>query len=118
MPAHPNSLNLGSEENSAGGTIIATCLTGDLDMRNLFLSGVISIGLLFGTVSPVTAATARTPAQQVRHKRHMKTVKRVGVGAVGGAAVGAVTGHPVAGAAVGAGAGALYDRHKKHKGGY
>ncbi len=46
----------------------------------------------------------------------MKTVKRVGVGAAGGAVVGALTGHPLAGAAIGAGAGALYDRHEKHKG--
>jgi uncharacterized membrane protein len=88
-------------------------------MRNMVLSGIISMGLLFGTVTPSTAATTRrTPAQQVKHRRHMKTVKRVGVGTVGGAAVGAVTGHPIAGAVVGAGAGAVYDRHKKHKTGY
>ena len=86
-------------------------------MRNLMLSGIVSMGLLFGTVTPVTAAT-RTPAQQVKHKRHMKTAKRVGIGAAGGAAVGALTGHPIAGAAVGAGAGAIYDRHRKHKGDY
>ena len=87
-------------------------------MRELVLSGLISMGLLMGSVPSATAATARTPAQQAKHRRHMKTVKRVGVGTVGGAAVGALTGHPVAGAAMGAGAGAIYDRHKKHKTGY
>ena len=84
-------------------------------MRNLILSSFLSMGLLLGTAAPSTAATTRTPAQRLKHRRHMKTAKRVGVGAVGGAAVGALTGHPVAGAAVGAGAGAVYDRHKKHK---
>ena len=87
-------------------------------MRNFLFSSILSTGLLLGTVAPVTAATTRTPAQEVKHKRHMKTIKRVGVGTVGGAAVGAVAGHPLAGAAVGAGAGAIYDRHKKHKGSY
>ena len=43
----------------------------------------------------------------------MKTVKRVGVGAAGGAVAGALMGHPIAGAAIGAGAGAVYDHHKK-----
>jgi uncharacterized membrane protein len=85
-------------------------------MKKGLLAGIISTGLLFSTVAPATAATARTAAQQRRHRRHMKTAKRVGVGAVGGLAVGAVTGHPVAGAAVGAGAGALYDHHKKKQG--
>ena len=87
-------------------------------MRKLLLTGVLSTGLIAGTAVPTMAATYRTPEQQVKHKRHMKTAKRVGVGAAGGAVVGALTGHPVAGAAVGAGAGALYDRHKKHKTGY
>ncbi len=87
-------------------------------MRNLILSSVVSMGLMLGTVTPSMAVTHRTAAQRVRHKRHMKTAKRVGVGAVGGAAVGALTGHPLAGAAVGAGAGAVYDHHRKHKGDY
>lgn len=85
-------------------------------MRKAILTGVISTGLVFGTVAPSAAATVRTPQQTVKHRRHMKTAKRVGVGAVGGAAVGAITGHPLAGAAVGAGAGAVYDRHKKRHG--
>jgi uncharacterized membrane protein len=85
-------------------------------MRNRILTGILSAGLLFGTAAPSVAATTRTPAQQVKHRRHMKTAKRVGVGAVGGTAVGALTGHPVAGAAIGAGGGAVYDHHKKKQG--
>jgi len=63
----------------------------------------------------------RSHAAYVRHRRHMKTVKRVGVGAAGGAAIGALAGGgkgAAIGGLVGAGAGALYDRHKKHEGRY
>ena len=87
-------------------------------MRKLITSSCLSMGLLLGTMAPTAGAAVRTPQQQVKHKRHMKTAKRVGVGAVGGAAVGALAGHPLAGAAAGAGAGALYDRDKKHTGHY
>jgi hypothetical protein len=53
-----------------------------------------------------------------RHKRHMRTAKRVGIGAAGGAAVGALAGGGKGagiGAIAGAGAGALYDRHQQKK---
>ena len=83
-------------------------------MRKLALTGLLSAGIVLG-VAPAGAAE-RTPHQQVQHKRHVNTAKRVGVGTVGGAAVGALAGHPIAGAAAGAGAGALYDHHKKHTG--
>ena len=49
----------------------------------------------------------------------MKTLKRVGVGAAGGAAIGAIAGGGkggAIGAIAGAGAGALYDAHKKAHG--
>ena len=49
----------------------------------------------------------------------MKTVKRVGIGAAGGAAIGALAGGGKGagiGAIAGAGAGALYDAHEKHRG--
>ena len=85
-------------------------------MRKRLLTAFLSTGLLCGTATLSPAATVRTPAQQARHHRHRKTAKRVGVGAVGGAAVGALTGHPLAGAAAGAGAGAVYDHHKKKQG--
>jgi hypothetical protein len=51
----------------------------------------------------------------------MKTLKRVGIGTAGGAAVGAIAGGgkgAAIGGIAGAGAGALYDRHEKHKGKY
>jgi hypothetical protein len=47
------------------------------------------------------------------------TVKRVGLGAAGGAAIGALAGGGKGagiGAIAGAGAGALYDAHQKNKG--
>jgi len=51
----------------------------------------------------------------------MKTAKRVGIGAVGGAAIGALAGGgkgAAIGGIAGAGAGALYDNHEKHRGHY
>jgi len=51
----------------------------------------------------------------------MKTAKRVGVGAAGGAAIGALAAGGKGagiGALAGAGAGLLYDRHRKHHGDY
>ena len=91
-------------------------------MRHPLLTGILSAGLLFSSVAPGVAATHyRTRHQYVQHKRHMKTAKRVGIGAVGGAAVGALAGGGTGaaiGAGAGAGAGALYDRHKKHTGHY
>ena len=49
-----------------------------------------------------------------------RTLSGTGIGAAGGALIGAVAGHTLTGAAVGAAAGAasgfLYDRHIKHQG--
>ena len=92
-------------------------------MRNRILTAVLSTGLLFGMSPPPANAAEhyRTPHQYVKHKRHMKTLKRVGIGAAGGAGVGALIGGGAGagvGALVGAGGGALYDRHKKHHGHY
>jgi len=89
-------------------------------MKNRLLTAVLSTGLLFGTATSGAAMTHyRTEHQYIEHRRHMKTAKRIGVGAVGGAAVGALVGGGKGagiGALVGGGAGALYDRHKKHRG--
>ena len=90
-------------------------------MRKQLLTAVLSAGLLFGTAMPGAAATHyyRTRHQYIQHKRHMKTVKRVGIGAAGGAAIGALAGGGKGagiGAIAGAGAGALYDAHEKHRG--
>ncbi|MBZ5726207.1 MAG: hypothetical protein LAP87_14565 [Acidobacteriia bacterium] len=96
-------------------------------MKKFFLSGVISIGLLLGTPVPGSAVVQHRihhrhvhhSRRYIAHRRHMKTAKRVGIGAAGGAAIGALAGGgkgAAIGAAAGAGAGALYDRHKKHHG--
>jgi uncharacterized membrane protein len=53
-----------------------------------------------------------------RKRRHHKAAKRIGLGAAGGAAVGALAGGgkgAVIGGAAGAGAGALYNKHENDK---
>jgi outer membrane lipoprotein SlyB len=68
-------------------------------------------------VTPVVAR--RTYYQRRRHRARRKTIKRVGIGAAGGAAIGAIAGGgpgAAIGAIAGGGAGALYDSHEKHKG--
>jgi len=58
-------------------------------------------------------------ARYLRHRRHVRTAKRVGIGAAGGAAIGALAGGgkgAAIGGIAGAGAGALYDAHKRHEG--
>jgi hypothetical protein len=96
-------------------------------MKNVW-TAVLLICLMIASAIPGGAVTYRhhhryysSRAAYVRHKRHMKTAKRVGIGAAGGAAVGALAGGgkgAAIGGLVGAGAGALYDRHKKHHGSY
>lgn len=103
-------------------------------MKKALLTAVLSTGLLLSSATPGQAVTyyrhrvTRTTRAQrarraayIRHRRHMKTAKRVGIGAVGGAAIGALAGGGKGagiGALVGAGAGALYDHHEKHRGRY
>ncbi len=95
-------------------------------MRKRLATAILSLGIFIAPVTPGFGAARHrrhvrhsTGAQAARHRRHMNTAKRVGVGAAGGAAVGALAGHgkgAAIGAAAGAGAGALYDRHEKKKG--
>jgi outer membrane lipoprotein SlyB len=96
-------------------------------MKQRLLTAVLSAGLLFSSVMPGAAATYRrhyrrntaARARYIRHRRHVRTAKRVGVGAAGGAAIGALAGGGKGagiGAIAGAGAGALYDNHEKHRG--
>jgi hypothetical protein len=95
-------------------------------MKKQLLGAVLSAALLMGAAEPAGAVIQQPTRHHYvkrstssRHKRHMKTVKRVGVGAAGGAAIGALAGGGKGagiGAIAGAGAGALYDRHQKHKG--
>jgi len=98
-------------------------------MKNRVLSAVLSLGLILGTVGPAGAMVQHVTHRHyvhrtanrsaARHKRHMRTAKRVGVGAAGGAAIGALAGGGKGagiGAAAGGGAGVLYDAHKRHQG--
>ncbi len=95
-------------------------------MKKQLLSAALSAGLFLGAAGPADAAIHHRVrhhyvqhSTSAKHKRHMKTIKRVGVGAAGGAAIGALAGGGKGagiGALAGAGAGALYDAHKKHKG--
>jgi len=64
-------------------------------MKKRLMTGVLSAGLLFGTAVPGISAQKYYQSQHdyYKHKQHMKTLKRVGIGA-----------------------GALYNRHKKHEG--
>jgi hypothetical protein len=90
-------------------------------MRRAFLTALLSAGLLVETsISSVVAVThSRAYRRHIRHKRHVNTARRVGIGAAGGAAIGALAGGGKGsgvGAIAGAGVGALYDAHKKHTG--
>jgi hypothetical protein len=73
------------------------------------------------TADSHTTVTKVAEYRRHRRRRHgvRKTAKRVGIGAAGGAAVGALAGGGT-GAAIGAlaggGAGAVYDHHEKKKG--
>jgi len=95
-------------------------------MKKLLLSTMIGAGLLVSTAVPGQAVTYRHQQQRryyarkrAVHRRHVRTAKRVGIGAAGGAAIGALAGGGkggAIGAIAGAGAGALYDAHKRSQG--
>jgi len=92
-------------------------------MRKLLVGAVLSAGLLIGPAVPnlgaVTHYRYHSYRRHIRHKRHVNTARRVGIGAAGGAAIGALAGGGKGagiGAVAGAGAGALYDAHQKHRG--
>ena len=96
-------------------------------MKKRLLSAALSAGLFLGAAGQADAALIQQRVRHhyvqrssaIKHKRHMKTAKRVGIGAAGGAAVGALAGGGKGagiGAIAGAGAGALYDKQQKHKG--
>ena len=92
-------------------------------MIKRLLTAVLAAILLFAIVPSSFAVTRYTRSQRayIRHRRHQKTAKRVGIGALGGAAIGALAGKgkgAIIGGAAGAGAGYLYDRHEKHRGHY
>lgn len=94
-------------------------------MKKGILTILIGAGLAIGSSISADAATYynhshrryRARRHYAAHRRHVRTARRVGVGAAGGAAIGALAGGGK-GAAIGAaaGAGALYDQHKRAEG--
>jgi hypothetical protein len=94
-------------------------------LKSVLLSAIIGAGLFTGISVPVRAETHyrnyryEEARRRAAHRRHVRTAKRVGIGAAGGAAIGALAGGGKGagiGAIAGAGAGALYDAHKRSKG--
>lgn len=98
---------------------------------NNFAAGVALCGMLAAPVSMLAVESTAHPgpsySAQQRHRiakrrhRHAvrKTIKRVGIGAAGGAVAGAAIGGgpgAVVGGVIGAGAGTIYDQHEKDKG--
>ena len=85
-------------------------------MRKPVVSLLLAIFLLFVAAFPSTVNAAEY-RHSYRHRQHMRTLRRVGIGAGGGAVIGALAGGGKGagiGALVGGGAGYLYDRHKRH----
>jgi uncharacterized protein YcfJ len=91
-----------------------------MDMKNRLLTIILTFCMLLGVFAPnvgMGATRYDSRAHYYRHRRHVKTAKRVGIGAAGGAVIGALAGGGKGagiGTVVGAGAGYLYDRHKRH----
>ena len=90
-------------------------------MKKRLLSAILSAGMFFAAAGSSFAVTRQdqSRARYLRHKRRMKTAKRVGIGAAGGAAIGALAGGgkgAAIGGIAGAGAGVLYDTHQKNRG--
>jgi len=89
-------------------------------MRTRFLSlffGLLTVWMLAPMPAPAAVYHHRRHYHSYRHRAHVRTARRIGVGAVGGAVVGALAGGGP-GAAIGAVAGGAtgyaYDRYKKH----
>ncbi len=93
-------------------------------MHKRLITYLLAFIMLFALGPPATLNAATRRHHHRHHRRvskkraHRKTIKRVGIGAAGGAVVGALAGGgkgAAIGAAAGGGAGFLYDRHKKHE---
>jgi hypothetical protein len=88
-------------------------------MRKSIVLYVLAILMLVGAIAPPVVHAATHRYHSYSSAAHRKTLKRVGIGAAGGAAIGALAAGGKGagiGALAGAGAGYLYDRHKKHQG--
>src|SRR5580693_1532233 len=98
------------------------------ELRNFYMRLLAATALL-SIVGFVPAASADTTYSAPHHRYHRtvyrghhhirRTVRRVAVGAAGGAAIGAIAGGgpgAAIGAVAGGTAGAIYDHHEKTKG--
>jgi len=91
-------------------------------MRRRFLSiffALLAAWMLIPIPAPaaVTYRHHRHYYSYSRHRRHVRTAKRVGIGAAGGAVVGALAGGGKGagiGALAGGATGYFYDRYKRH----
>ena len=86
-------------------------------MRKFATSLLLAIILLFTAAFPSAVNAAEYRHHSYRHRQHMRTLRRVGIAAGGGAAIGALAGGGKGagiGAIAGAGAGYLYDQYKRH----
>jgi hypothetical protein len=84
--------------------------------KTVLLSWLTLSTFCLGSAIPAQSATARHHHRRSSGKR--KTIKRVGVGAAGGAAIGALAGGgkgAAIGAIAGGGTGYVYDQHKKKR---
>ncbi len=89
-------------------------------MRTRFLSiffVLLTALILVPMPAPAAVYHHRHHYHSYRHRAHVRTARRIGIGAAGGAVVGALAGGGP-GAAIGAVAGGatgfVYDRYKKH----
>jgi hypothetical protein len=88
-----------------------------MKLRSMIIVPALAIASLMP--APAMAQDYQQSYYSSHHHRRHTTAKRVGIGAAGGAAIGALAGGGKGagiGALAGAGAGYLYDRHKKHQG--
>jgi outer membrane lipoprotein SlyB len=88
-------------------------------MRKRLLATILSAGLLLGTAAPAQSARQRQSvnARSQRHHRRGRgsAARRIGTGALGGAAIGGLMGGgrgALIGGAVGAGAGGIHHRRR------
>jgi hypothetical protein len=95
--------------------------SGGTSLRRSLATAVLAVFSFAPSASAVVQRRHHYHHHTVYRGRHhiLKTVERVGLGAAGGAAIGAIAGGgpgAAIGAIVGGSAGAIYDHHEKTKG--